>query len=136
MRQIFGIFTAFVAAFLILLMTQLIWESMFPFPVALDIDDVISLTDWMSNLPTKAYIIIGVSHVLAIFFAGFISALVAGRSRMTVGIITVFIAFVGVIIYLFTYNFPTWFVATDTALTAIIGFGGVVLGSQSVVRDN
>ncbi len=136
MRQLFGIFTAFVAGFLILLMTQLIWDSIFPYPVTLDIDNDEAVASWMSNLPDKAYVIIGVSHIVAIFFVGFISALVAGKVRMIIGIISWLAAFVGVIVYLFTYNFPTWFVATDTALTAIIGFGGVVLGSQSVVRDN
>lgn len=125
--------TAFITAFLIVMMTQLIWESLFPYPIALDTEDQQSVTYWMSNLPNNAYIIIGISHILAIFVAGFISALVAGTSRMTVGIITVFMAFVVVVTYLFTYNFPTWFVATDTALTAIGGFGGVVLGSKRVV---
>lgn len=126
-------FTSFVTAFLVIMMTQLIWESLFPYPVGLDSTQPESVTHWMSSLSSKAYIILGVSHVLAIFLAGFISALVAGSSRMTVGIVTILCVFIFVVTYLFTYNFPTWFVVTDTALSAIGGFGGVVLGSQRMM---
>lgn len=126
-------FTSFVTAFLVIIMTQLIWESLFPFPAGLDTTQEESVMYWMSTLPSKAYIIIGLSHVLAIFLSGFISALVAGSSRMTVGVITVFCVFIFIVTYLFTYDLPTWFVVTDTALSAIGGFAGVILGSQRMM---
>ncbi|MBK9258011.1 MAG: hypothetical protein IPM42_21375 [Saprospiraceae bacterium] len=64
---------------------------------------------------------------------GFISSLTSGSNRMVNGIISACVIFVMVLIYLFTYYFPTWFVLTDTIATSLLGFAGVVTGSQRIV---
>jgi hypothetical protein len=88
----------------------------------------------MSNLPNTAFIIVAISHGLAAFISGLISSLVSGQSRMAIGVITISIIFIAVMVYLFTYNFPVWFVVTDTVVTALLGFMGVVVGSARYVN--
>jgi hypothetical protein len=129
-KQVFGIFTALVTAVLIIIMAQMIREGLYPQPISLNFDDKESLIKWVPKLPSKAFIIIAISHGLASFAAGLISSLVAGSSRMTVGMIAISIIFIAVMIYLFTYYFPVWFVITDTVVTAVLGFVGVIIGSS------
>lgn len=111
----------------------MIREGLYPQPSELfsASDDAMSI--WINNLPDKAFIIIGISHGLAAFAAGLISSLVSGSSRMTYGMISISIIFISVMIYLFSYYFPAWFVIADTIVTAILGFTGVVIGSARYV---
>ena len=133
MKPIFGIFAGLSTAALIIVMAQMISEGLYPQPGNLDLTNPNSLTDWMNTLPTKVYIIIAISHGLAAFAAGLISSLVAGVSRFAFGLITFCGIFIPVMIYLFTYYFPVWFVLTDTTVTAILGFVGVITGSARYV---
>ncbi len=134
MRQIFGIFTSLVTAVLIILVAQILRDGLYPFPLDLNTDDQAAMVTWMSSLPNKAFIIVAISHGLAAFISGLISSLVSGQNRTTTGMITISIIFIAVMIYLFTYNFPVWFVVTDTVLTAVLGFAGVMVGSARYVN--
>ena len=134
MRQIFGIFTALVTAILIIFMAQMLRDGLYPIPLDINHDDQIAISSWMSNLPNTAFIIVAISHGLAAFVSGLISSLVSGQSRMAIGVITISIIFIAVMVYLFTYNFPVWFVVTDTVVTALLGFMGVVMGSARYVN--
>jgi hypothetical protein len=133
LKPIFGIFTGLSTAALIIVMAQMISEGLFPQPSDIDLSNPNALTDWMNSLPTKVYIIIAVSHGFAAFAAGLLSSLVAGNYRFTFGLITFSGIFIPVMIYLFTYYFPVWFVITDTLVTAILGFVGVITGSARYV---
>lgn len=134
MRQLFGIFTSLVTAGLIIVMAQMISEGLFPPPSSLDFTNKAAMTLWMNELPDQAYMIVAISHGIGIFAAGLISSLVAGSTRMTIGMITISIIFIIVMIFLFTYHFPVWFVVTDTVVTAILGFVGVLVGSTRYVN--
>lgn len=114
-------------------MAQMIREGMYPQPSGLNFDDKDAVTFWMNSLPNKAFIIIAISHGLASFAAGLISSLTSGFSRMTFGMIAVSIIFIPVMIYLFTYHLPVWFVITDTCVTAMLGFFGATIGSTRYV---
>ena len=133
MRQIFGILTALITALLIIFMAQMIREGLYPQPSGLDFADKDAVTSWMNSLPKKAFIIIAISHGLAAFAAGLISSLTSGFGRMTFGMISASIIFIPVMIYLFTYHFPVWFVITDTCVTAVLGFIGAMIGSTRYV---
>ncbi len=133
MKPIFGIFAGLSTAALIIVMAQMISEGLYPQPADMDFTNPNALTDWMNSLPTKVYIIIAISHGLAAFAAGLISGLVADASRLTFGLIAFCGIFIPVMIYLFTYYFPVWFVITDTSVTAILGFIGVITGSARYV---
>lgn len=133
MKPIFGIFAGLSTAALIIVMAQMISEGLYPQPADMDLKNPNALTDWMNSLPTKVYIIIAISHGLAAFAAGLISGLVADASRLTFGLIAFCGIFIPVMIYLFTYYFPVWFVITDTSVTAILGFIGVITGSARYV---
>lgn len=133
MKPIFGIFAGLSTAALIIVMAQMISEGLYPQPADMDFNNPNALTDWMNSLPTKVYIIIAISHGLAAFAAGLISGLVADASRLTFGLIAFCGIFIPVMIYLFTYYFPVWFVITDTSVTAILGFIGVITGSARYV---
>jgi len=114
-------------------MAQMIREGLYPQPTELYLAGDEAMSKWMNNLPNKAFIIIGISHGLAAFAAGLISSLVSGISRMTFGMIAISIIFISVMIYLFSYYFPAWFVIADTVGTAILGFSGVLIGSARYV---
>ncbi len=111
----------------------MIEDGLYPQPLSLAVSGTDALSTWYNNLPNQAFIIIAISHGLAAFASGLISSLVVGTSRMTSGMITITIVFVYVMIYLFTYFFPTWFVITDTVITAVSGFTGVLIGSARYV---
>jgi serine protease inhibitor len=87
----------------------------------------------MSGLPAKFYVIVAISHAAGAFAAGLISSLVNESGRMAAGMTALTILFVLVMVFLFTYDFPVWFVITDTVATAILGFLGVVIGSARSV---
>lgn len=114
-------------------MAQMIREGLYPPPTEIYFASNDAMSVWMNNLPDKAFIIIAISHGLAAFAAGLISSLVSGTSRMTFGMISISIIFISVMIYLFSYYFPAWFVIADTVVTAILGFTGVVIGSARYV---
>ncbi|MFZ1705513.1 MAG: hypothetical protein WAT79_14285 [Saprospiraceae bacterium] len=130
MRQILSIIAGLSTAFLIIVMAQMIKEGLYPTPPDLNFEDTSKVDEWFSSLPSKAFLIIAISHALGSFSAGLISSLVSGLNRYIFGLISVCVIFVTVIIFLFTYNFPTWFVITDTVATAILGFFGVILGGS------
>jgi hypothetical protein len=109
-------------------------DGLYPFPLELNREDQTTMINWMSSLPNKAFIIVAISHGFAAFIAGLISSLVAGQNRTITGMITISIIFIAVMIYLFTYYFPVWFVVTDTIVTAILGFAGVMMGSTRYVN--
>jgi|JI7StandDraft_1071085.scaffolds.fasta_scaffold16589_2 hypothetical protein len=134
MRQIFGIFTSLVTAVLIIFIAQMLRDGLYPFPLELNRDDQAAMVSWMSSLPNKAFVIVAISHGLAAFISGLISSLVSGQNRTATGMITISIIFIAVMIYLFTYYFPVWFVVTDTVLTAVLGFAGVMVGSARYVN--
>ncbi|MBK9253857.1 MAG: hypothetical protein IPM42_00060 [Saprospiraceae bacterium] len=133
MRQLFAIIAGLVVAVLIIFMALMIREGLYPQPRDLDYSNKIQVSDWMDALPTTVFWIAAISHGLAAFCAGFISSLTSGSNRMVNGIISACVIFVMVLIYLFTYYFPTWFVLTDTIATSLLGFAGVVTGSQRIV---
>jgi hypothetical protein len=134
MRQIFGIFTSLVTAVLIIFIAQMLRDGLYPFPLELNRDNQAAMVSWMSSLPNKAFVIVAISHGLAAFISGLISSLVSGQNRTATGMITISIIFIAVMIYLFTYYFPVWFVVTDTVLTAVLGFAGVMVGSARYVN--
>lgn len=109
-------------------------DGLYPFPLELNRDDQAAMVSWMSSLPNKAFVIVAISHGLAAFISGLISSLVSGQNRTATGMITISIIFIAVMIYLFTYYFPVWFVVTDTVLTAVLGFAGVMVGSARYVN--
>ncbi len=133
MKPLFGLITSLITAILIIIMAQMIREGLYPQPSELYLTSNDAMSKWFNNLPDKAFIIIGISHGLAAFAAGLISSLVSGTSRMTYGMISISIIFIAVMIYLFSYYFPAWFVIADTIVTAILGFTGVLIGSARYV---
>jgi hypothetical protein len=133
MRQIFAIIAGLIVALLIIVMLQMIKEGLYPTPRGLDFAQKDLVLAWMETLPPKAFLISAIAHGLAAFCAGFIASLTAGSGRMATGIIAASVIFILVMIYLFTYYFPTWFVLTDTIVTSILGFAGVVIGSARIV---
>ncbi|MBK7635521.1 MAG: hypothetical protein WAT22_13595 [Saprospiraceae bacterium] len=133
MKPVFGLFAGLSTAALIIVMAQMINEGLYPQPMDLDINNHEALSIWMNTLPTKIYIIIAISHGLSAFAAGLISSLVSGFGRLTFGLIAFCGIFIPVMIYLFTYHFPVWFVITDTVITAILGFVGAITGSARYV---
>ncbi len=114
-------------------MAQMIREGLYPQPSGLNFDDKEAVTLWMNSLPNNAFIIIAISHGLASFAAGLISSLTSGFGRMAFGMVSFSIIFIPVMIYLFTYHFPVWFVITDTCVTVMLGFFGAIIGSTRYV---
>jgi hypothetical protein len=133
LRQLFALIAGLIVAVLIIIMLQMIKEGLYPTPGDLDFNNKDLVLQWMETLPATAFIISAIAHGLAAFSAGFIAGLTAGSSRMTVGIMAATVIFIFVLIYLFTYYFPTWFVVTDTVVTSVLGFAGVVSGSARIV---
>lgn len=129
MKQVFGIFTALVAAGLIVVMAQMIREGLYPWPLTMDFTNNEEVSAWMSNLPNNAFIIIAISHVVAAFSAGLLSSLVAGKHRVITGITTIAILMVIIVVYLFSYHFPLWFKVTDVITTLVLGGVGITIGS-------
>lgn len=129
MRIVFGIFTSLVTAGLILLTAHMLREGLFPKPLYIQESEVPLMNGWIATWKTSVYVLIAISHGLAAFSAGLISSLVSGQSRMTAGVVAVCLVFIPVMVYLFTYTFPVLFVVTDTVVTAILGFLGIIIGS-------
>lgn len=130
MRQILSIIAGLSTAYLIIVMANMIKEGLYPTPVELDFSNKQQVEAWFDTLPAKAFLITAISHALSAFSAGFISSLVSGVSRYIFGLISVTVIFVTAIIYLLSYNFPAWFVISDTLATAVLGFFGVILGGS------
>jgi hypothetical protein len=129
-RQLLSIIAGLSTAYLIIVMANMIKEGLYPTPMNLDFDNKEQVEAWFTTLPPKAFLITAISHALASFSAGLISSLVSGISRYIFGLVSVSVIFVTTIIFLFTYNFPTWFVISATVATAVLGFIGVILGGS------
>jgi hypothetical protein len=111
-------------------MANMIREGLYPTPVDLDFSDKNKVEAWFETLPPKSFIITAIGYALAAFSSGFISSLVSGINRFIFGLISVSVVFVTGVIFLFTYNYPTWFVISDIVAMAILGFIGVILGGS------
>lgn len=113
-------------------MAQMIWDGLYSIPMHSYLKGTTELEKEMANLDNGAYLVIGISHALAVFAAGFISSLVVGTSRMTTGMVAIITVFIYVVTFLFSMSFPVWFVVTNTVVTAVIGFMGVLAGSRNI----
>ncbi|MBK8621746.1 MAG: hypothetical protein IPN79_08275 [Saprospiraceae bacterium] len=130
MRQLLSIIAGLSTAFLIIVMANMIREGLYPTPDDLDFSDKNKVEAWFATLPPKSFIITAIGYALAAFSSGFISSLVSGINRFIFGLISVSVVFVTGVIFLFTYNYPTWFVISDIVAMAILGFIGVILGGS------
>jgi hypothetical protein len=122
--------TALTTAMLIIFMAQFIREGIFPFPPGMDSTRREDIILWMNKLPTKGYIVILISHILAIFSASFLTSLTVGRKRMTLGVLSMTIIFFPVIFYLYIHKLPLAFIALDACVMIIVGFMGALFGSN------
>lgn len=130
MRQIFGMITALTTAVLIIFMAQFIREGIFPFPTGMDSTDRNDIILWMKKMPTKGYIILGISHALAMFAASFITSLTVGKKRMTLGLLSMCIILIPVIFYSYIHKLPLGYIIADASIMIIVGFIGALIGSN------
>jgi hypothetical protein len=122
--------TALTTAVLIIFMAQFIREGIFPFPTGMDSTDRNDIILWMKKMPTKGYVILAVSHALAMFSASFITSLTVGRRRMTLGVTSMCVILIPVIFYAYIHKLPMMFIAIDTCSMIIVGFIGALIGSN------
>lgn len=112
---------------------QMISTSIYPIPEGLDMSNAEQLKSYISTLPTGAFALVILSHVLGAFMAGFVAAMVSRSDRMKYGWIA------GGVILLFTiWNaieipHPTLVMILDLVLTTIAAYMGARLGASRVV---
>jgi len=83
--------------------------------------------------PDAAFIIVIVSHVVAVFLTGMIASLISRKDRFTVGIIAALLLFAFILVENFTFEYPKIYMMVDVLLTAVFGFAGASFGRNRIV---
>ena len=118
-----------IGGLLVLLVGMLVFSTLYPYPMDLDVHNRDSMTSFLHDLPNKAYAIkIGINTV-AVFCATLLAAVIS-RSKSRLGFIGLML-FVGLLIYRdVRFNYPDLYFVIGLSINMMGGLLGLKLGSR------
>lgn len=118
-----------IGGLLVLLVGMLVFSTLYPYPMDLDVHNRDSMTSFLHDLPNKAYAIkIGINTV-AVFCATLLAAVIS-RSKSRLGFIGLML-FVGLLIYRdVRFNYPDLYFVIGLSINMMGGVLGLKLGSR------
>jgi hypothetical protein len=130
-KDISAIVVAVIVGLLISVTGMMIYNSLYPYPMDLNVRDESSMSNFLHDLPNKAYAIKIFVNILSAFCAALLSSLIS-KSKKRFGIIGL-VLFMGIILYRDSkYDYPTLYFIIGMALTLLSGLGGLYVGTRRV----
>ena len=133
MKTLVAILAGLIAGLLIFFVGMLIFRSLYPYPLDIDMSSRVSYEAFLSSLPTKAYITLIVIHSLSIFASGLVASIINSRTRLQAGVIAALPFLTYFIVQNFSYDYPTYYVVSDITSMILVGFAAVTYGGTRVV---
>jgi hypothetical protein len=128
-KDISAIVVAVIVGLLISVTGMMIYNSLYPYPMDLNVRDAHSMSDFLHDLPNKAYAIKIFVNILSAFCAALLSSIIS-KSKKRFGIIGL-ILFMGIILYRDSkYDYPTLYFIVGMALTLLSGLAGLFVGTR------
>ncbi|HMT00278.1 MAG TPA: hypothetical protein PLQ57_07780 [Saprospiraceae bacterium] len=118
-----------IGGLLVLLVGMMVFSTLYPYPMDLDVHNRDSMTSFLHDLPNKAYAIkIGI-NTIAVFCATLLAAVIS-RSKSRLGIIGLML-FVGLLIYRdVRFDYPDLYFVVGLTINMLGGLLGLKLGSR------
>ncbi|MBK7009397.1 MAG: hypothetical protein IPH94_17085 [Saprospiraceae bacterium] len=118
-----------IGGLLVLLVGMMVFSTLYPYPMDLDVHNRDSMTSFLHDLPNKAYAIkIGI-NTIAVFCATLLAAVIS-RSKSRLGIIGLML-FVGLLIYRdVRFDYPDLYFVIGLTINMLGGLLGLKLGSR------
>lgn len=129
-RAIIGVCAGLIAAMSALFLGLMLLMGLNPIPDSVETGNLDAMNAFIGTLRDGAYIIKAFTHIIVCFSSGLVASLVSKPYKFQAGIITALLAFMLVVFRDFRYVYPSAYVVTDLALSAIAGFIGVMIGGN------
>ncbi len=112
-RNVLGILTGLVVGFIVTAGIQMMNYRLAPLPAGLSPTDVEGMKAYMANLPTVAFVIVLISHIMGTASACFMACKIADNRFTLLALILGGFFLVMGIINLLSIPHPIWFSAVD-----------------------
>jgi hypothetical protein len=130
-KDISAIVVAVIVGLLISVTGMMIYNSLYPYPMDLNMRDHGSMSSFLHDLPNKAYAIKIFVNIISAFCAALLSSLIS-KSKKRFGILGLMI-FISIILYRDSkYDYPDMYFIVGMTLTFISGLGGLFIGTRRV----
>ncbi len=130
-KDISAIVVAVIVGLLISVIGMMIYNSLYPYPMDLNIRDHGSMSSFLHDLPNKAYAIKIFVNIISAFCAALLSSIIS-RSKRRFGIIGLTL-FMLIILYRDSkYDYPHLYFIIGMTLTFVSGLFGLFVGTRRV----
>lgn len=130
LRRVGAILAGLFAGFVIVGTIQMISGYLYPPPDDLNFHDKEGILIHMQSLPTMAFVIVILAHVIGTFVGAFISARITDAYKFYFGLFVGALFVVATISNLLMMPHPTWMIGTDILLTIGAAYLGARIGSR------
>jgi hypothetical protein len=128
-KDISAIVVAVIVGLLISVTGMMIYNSLYPYPMDLNVRDHGSMSNFLHDLPNKAYAIKILVNIISAFCAALLSSLISS-SKKRFGILGLMI-FIAIILYRDSkYDYPDMYFIVGMTLTFISGLAGLFVGTR------
>jgi hypothetical protein len=132
--SIAGVVSGIVAAFLIVLLLELLGHAIYPPPPGINLHDPEALKTIIDQLPLGAIVMVLVAWGVGSFVGAFDAAAIAGRARITHGMIVGGIVMSFAIVTMIVIPHPVWFMAASVFVVLIPALLGALLAKACFDR--
>lgn len=132
-RSVVSISTGVLIGLVAIFLALIIHTSLYPYPAGFEQSNPGEMQAFITKLPTRAFIIKIIFNALACFGAGLVGALVDKKYKFQSGGLA-FLLMLSLIVFRdFRFEYPTFYVVSSLACSAVAGFVGVILGGSKSV---
>jgi len=119
-KKISAVLIGTIAAVVIILLVQMIVNSLYPLPTGIKQDDIEKIRAIYLNMPLAAYLLLLLAYILGSFVGGLTAALISHSGKQYLAMIIGIILLLMAVVNLFKYPHPVWF--TVASLLAFLPF--------------
>ncbi|MBK8699592.1 MAG: hypothetical protein IPN29_08620 [Saprospiraceae bacterium] len=116
-----------IGGLLVLLVGMMVYTSLYPYPMDLDVKNKDSMASFLSDLPNKAYAIKILINTIAVFCASLLATLIS-RSKIYFGLLGLAL-FMGFLVYRdIRFDYPSLYFIIGLTIASVGGMAGLRIG--------
>ncbi len=135
MKSILAVLVGVIGGLTIWFLGLMVFSSMFPYPIGIDLEDRKAVQVFLDSLTTEAHIINIITHALSVFAAGLLGSIINQKWRIQAGLIAVLPFMITYIYSDFNFKYPTYYVVTDVSLIIVMAFIGIFYGASRIISE-
>jgi hypothetical protein len=133
-KSVSAIITGLIAGLAAIFLGIMIISTLKPFPTDLDINNSVSMENFIDTFSEKIYIVKILTNIIGAFVAGLLSSLVADKIKMISGLITIALLFSFIIFRDARYDYSNLYVVINLVVVFLAGLAGVFIGVRRTTR--